>query len=356
MMVVMNFTASRVIMCPAVANITQLHVGCLHMKKFKVMNFYVTAFMSLLLFSCASGPATQGSVEPLSCPLVDAKESPQHLWSLEGFSAPESVVYDEHSKVLFVSNIVGNPTDKDKKGWISKVSLQGKFLEKKWTQGKKSIDGLKTSAALNAPKGLGIRGGLLWVSDIDRVIALQISSGRKAVVVDVKGAKFLNDIGFGQIGEEVFVSDMIDNKIYSIDKPVNEWVWLEGNQTESPNGLLGEAKELVVAGWGIGIKPDFSVERLGRVFSVGYKTKKVSPWTNKPIGNLDGIEADGENAVMVSDWMNGRVMRVTRSGKCQTLLQLPQGAADIHFVQKDRILLVPQMNKNTLSAYKVPVY
>ena len=55
---------------------------------------------------------------------------------------------------------------KDGDGWISKLTLDGKMAKNKWVTG------------LNAPKGLRSHDGTLWISDIDRVVAVDIESGK----------------------------------------------------------------------------------------------------------------------------------------------------------------------------------
>ena len=52
-----------------------------------------------------------------------------------GFNNPESIVKDDANNVIYVSNVNGNPTDKDNNGYISKVSLDGKILTQKWIEG-----------------------------------------------------------------------------------------------------------------------------------------------------------------------------------------------------------------------------
>ena len=53
---------------------------------------------------------------------------PQESWSAEGFKAPESALLDEARGVLYVSNVNGNPTDKDGNGYISKLSPDGTVI------------------------------------------------------------------------------------------------------------------------------------------------------------------------------------------------------------------------------------
>ena len=65
-----------------------------------------------------------------------------------------------------MSQIDGNPAEKDGKGRISKLGLDGTVVTADWVTG------------LNAPKGLRSFGGTLWVSDIDEVIGIDIASER----------------------------------------------------------------------------------------------------------------------------------------------------------------------------------
>ena len=52
-------------------------------------------------------------------------------WELEGLHNPESAVYDPVLNHLYVSNVDGSPIDKDRNGFISIVSLDGKIINKK---------------------------------------------------------------------------------------------------------------------------------------------------------------------------------------------------------------------------------
>lgn len=81
------------------------------------------------------------------------------LWQVDkGLKNPESAYYDVESGFIFVSNVAGDPTQSDGKGWISKLSKEGKMLSEKWVSG------------LNAPKGLRSREGYLWATDRKSVV------------------------------------------------------------------------------------------------------------------------------------------------------------------------------------------
>lgn len=137
------------------------------------------------------------------------------------------------------------------------------------------------------------------MADIDAMNAIQISSGKKSAMVKIPEAKFLNDVAVK--GSDVYVSDTTINKVFVVQKSSSYKTFVEGPTTEAPNGVLPNGKNLLIAAWGPGLKADFSTERPGRVLEVDFKTKKITPWTEKPLGHLDGIELDGKDAVIVSD-------------------------------------------------------
>src|SRR6185295_5962121 len=78
----------------------------------------------------------------------------------------ESVIYDKANDVLYVSNIDGTPDAKDGNGFISAVALDGTVKSLKWVTG------------MDAPKGLGIFGGKLYATDIDKIVEIDIASGK----------------------------------------------------------------------------------------------------------------------------------------------------------------------------------
>jgi hypothetical protein len=86
-------------------------------------------------------------------------------WNLTaGFAAPESAYYDAASNAVFVSSINGQILDKDGNGYISRLTPAGVVVSEKWATG------------LHAPKGLRSAGGVLYASDIDEVVGIEIAS------------------------------------------------------------------------------------------------------------------------------------------------------------------------------------
>lgn len=258
-------------------------------------------------------------------------------WTLsEGLNTPESVIYDATRERLYVSNVQGVPNEKDGKGYIATVSLDGKLLEKEWVKD------------LNAPKGMVIQGDKLYVSDIDALVEIDIPTAKVAHRYEAKAAKFLNDVT-ADTQHNIYVSDMFDDKIYCLCGGKFE-LWLSSPDLAAPNGLLAEKDRLVVGSWGK-LKEGFATEVPGYLKAIDYKTKKITALgSDKPFANLDGVEPDGKNGYYVSDWMVGTLFHCDAQGHATELMKLKQGSADIHYLAAKHLLFVPMMMENALKA------
>jgi len=299
------------------------------------MNRSLCIFILVATLVGCSGASNNEKSAPQAAPTPAAPDNVK--WEVtEGIAAPESVYVDSDSGFIFVSNINGMPDQRDGNGYISKLSADGKMITAQWVSG------------LNAPKGLRSYKGTLWTADLDEVIGIDVSSGKISSRTKIDGAKFLNDVACGTDGT-VYVSDTIGSRIYAL-KDGKVSVFAEGDDIEYPNGLLVDGDKLVVAGWG---KPeaDFTTKVPGRLFSLDFKTKKKSLITPEPFGNTDGIESDGQGGYIVSDYMAGKISRVTADGKATVLKQLKQGTADIAYVPSQKLVIVPLMADNKIAAY-----
>ncbi len=260
---------------------------------------------------------------------ASAAQSPQLVkkWETEAsLKTPESVRFDPAAKVLYVANIDGKePWGKDGKGSIAKVGLDGKVIAAEWVTG------------LEAPKGMGIHQGKLYVADIDRVAVIDLAKGAIAQMIAVPGAQRLNDVSVAKDGT-VYISDMQGLKIYALKGGKPE-VAFEGG-LKRPNGVLAHGDDLLILD-------------SGALLRVG-KDKKVTTIVDGMDASTDGIEHVKGDEFIVSSWA-GAVYHV-KGGRKQLLLDTREqkvNSADIGYDPATRTVYVPTFWVNTVVAYEL---
>lgn len=261
----------------------------------------------------------------------------------EGFAIPESVLYDAAADQYLVSNINGSPLEKDNNGYITVLSPEGKVVTPKF------IAGGENGATLNAPKGMGIANGVLYVADIDTVRMFDRKTGKAKGELAVPGATFLNDIAVGP-GDRVFVSDSGlkggakgfepsgTDAIYEIKNGKLETL-AKGDDLGRPNGLSFDNGALHAVTFGGG--------ELYELDKAGKKANAVK----LPKGSLDGIVDLGKGEHLVSSWEGQAVYRVDAKGVSTEVLKGLKSPADIGWDSKRKRVLVPRFEESRVEAY-----
>lgn len=244
------------------------------------------------------------------------------------FLTPESVYYDAERNQIYVSNINGQPTEKDGNGFISLLAEDGTIKNLKWVEG-----------GLNAPKGMAVYGNELYVTDIDRVAIIDIKKGELKKFIDVPGAQFLNDMAADESGK-VYITDMAKNQLLILeDNKVNSW--LESDELTKPNGLAMENGKLLVG------CSNF-------ILSFDPKTKDFEFLVNET-GGIDGLIPLGEGKYVISDW-SGKIQLVS-TNKPAVILQNTTDekiqAADLGYIPSEKIILIPTFFDNRVNMMKL---
>ena len=261
------------------------------------------------------------------------------LWETKGLAQPESVVEDPATGVIYVSNINGAVMQKDSNGFISRLTADGKMLERQWVKG------------LNSPTGLALHDRTLYAADVDQLIEINAASGEILKRYDAKGAVFLNDVVVDDEGA-VYVSDTPMNTIWRLKDGSFE-PWLANDALNGPNGLLVQGNTLIVASLGK-IQSQGQKKELGTLLAVSLDDQKVSKiGKGEVIGNLDGLQAIQPGVYLVTDWAQGALYRVDAKGKVDELIDLNQGSADLSYLPGKKMLLIPMMLDNSLVAYRL---
>lgn len=238
----------------------------------------------------------------------------------------ESVLYDKANDVLYVADIAGKPDSLDGVGFISKLGLDGKVIDAQWIKG------------LNAPKGMGISNGKLYVADVNALVEIDIASGAVSKSYPVEGAQFLNDVTIDGNGK-VYVSDS-NTGVISVLENGAVTTYLTG--VDGVNGLLSDGDTFLAASFSKGTLNTIDASK-----QVVLKADSVE--------NADGIEAVGDGGYLVSSW-NGKVTYVSADGKTTTILDTTGdkiSAADIEYIADKKLLLVPTFFANKVVAYEL---
>jgi len=261
-------------------------------------------------------------------------------WEISGFKNPESVVLDTKNNVLYVSNVNGVPTDKDRNGYISKVSLDGKIIEEKWV------------TELNAPKGLVIYKNKLYATDIDEFVEIDIKT-KRITTFKAQGATFLNDITVDSKGNVYATNTFGFSAIYKLPKKGKRIVelWLKSDDLQMPNGIYVSQDYIYINGWGVDMNPEtWATKKGGALLKINTQTKKIETLSEN-IGNLDGL-SETLHGFLLTDWLAGKLLYYANQTKTITeALDLPQGSADIYFDKKTKFVYIPLMKNNKLLKY-----
>ncbi|MFC4870097.1 ATP-binding protein [Negadavirga shengliensis] len=246
------------------------------------------------------------------------------LWETPAeLTTNESVHYEDSDGHIYVANIEGDPAEKDGVGSISKLSKDGEIIERDWVSG------------LHAPKGMTVKDGSLYVTDVDRLVEIELSSGEISQIYEVSDAVFLNDADHD--GSRVYFSDMRAGKILYLEE--GEIKTFAENQ-KNINGLR------VSDG---GVLYGLDAEGLKK-----YSEDGSYEVINDEVTGGDGLIIIDDDTFIASKW--GGEIYLVQDGEATKILDTTQeesNTADIGFIPDENIVLVPTFFKDKVAAYKL---
>ena len=241
---------------------------------------------------------------------------------------PESVRFDAKRKVLYVSNIDGEPWAADGKGSIAKVGLDGKVIAAEWVTG------------LDCPKGLALSddGKWLYAADAGGIVVIDVDAGKISKKIAIPDGQQLNDL----VNDKgtLYVSDSKGKKVYQV-KDGTPSVHLDEKVLKGPNGLFVHQGALFV----------LDNDSLNRVEKDGSLKVLASGMP----GGADGLENVKGDDFVVSIWSGG-IWYVPAGGEKQLVFDgkaVETRTADTGWDPATRTLYVPTFFKNTVIAFKV---
>ncbi len=250
---------------------------------------------------------------------------------------PESINTD--GRFLYVSDIGKElqPVAKDGDGAIRKYTLDGKLV-------KANI----TTERLNAPKGSAIVKGVLYVADIDRVVGINLSNGKK--VADFSFAtynsSFANDV-VAKDDQTIFVSLTDVGKIIEINLAAKTMHELQIPELKGANGLAFDKNTNRLYVCTFAMDPSAA----GELGMIGWDAEHIFYEKAADLtGQFDGLAVTGDHQLIVSDWVAfdktaGVLKKVDLTTKQATTLDIPviAGPADFCYDAKTNMLYIPVM-------------
>jgi hypothetical protein len=251
---------------------------------------------------------------------------------IKGFQSPESILLYKDN--LYISNVGKElkPSEKDNDGFISICNKKGEIINEKFITN------------LHAPKGMAQIKNILFVADIDKIKAFDITNGAFLYEIEIAESKFLNAIEV--INKNIILVSATDiDVIYRINISTKK---VEKTAFKGANGINGMAyqkskKRLYVVGFGNNGKN-------GRVgyFNVEKENLPITFLTNLN-GYFDGCEIAGKY-LYISDWGdnydNGRLIRLDIKHGWLSIFAEMKGPADIAW--KNKRIFAPEMKKGNI--------
>lgn len=270
--------------------------------------------------------------------LAEQAESTQPLleamWRTKDLRVPESVLWYQqqtHGKtdsLLFVSEIEGQGNVADGLGGIAVLNTDGSIRHKDWLRG------------LNAPKGLAVFQGKLYIADLTEVVIVDITSAKILQKIQAPDSVFLNDVAIDTQGR-VYISDTRKNRIYKLEQDkISSWL----EDVEAANGLKVVDEQLYIAAGDKLLKLDLNDNQ-----------KSITPVAVGFAERADGLEPVGNGDFIVSCWA-GLVYYVYADGRIQELMDSraeKMNTADIGWDQATQTLYIPTFFGNSVQAFQL---
>ena len=256
---------------------------------------------------------------------------------ITGLKSPAAFIVDPASGAFFIANENGGPSDRDNNGFITKLDEKGKIVKLKFIEGGVGV-------TLHAPKGLAVLGTTLYVSDIDKVRRFDITTGRPLGEVDLSAftVDFLTGLATDGAGV-LYIADTGANTIYKVDTGhlSQPTVLVKDAALEGPHGLAVNPSTgaLVAVSW-----------NKGRILEIAkdgaVKVLFANSFFNARFGNLAGVDFDAFGNMYVSDFSQGKVVRIDSNFRIQTIAEFLTTPASVAIDRKNHLIMVPYLSGN----------
>jgi len=253
------------------------------------------------------------------------------VWEIsEGLVAPESVVYDSESNLLYVSNYTRSMANGSTYAdcFVSKVDLNGQIIDREWISN------------LSSPTGLFLKDSLLYIVERFGVAVYDVKNDKMSKRHHIIHDGFINDVAVDN-EQNIYVTDSGSEILYRIkENEVSNWI--VSDSIANANGISFIDNMIYIG-----------VNRDNFLKSIDPKTKQISKISYLGEGNIDGIKKR-EDELIISLYTKG-LRLLKKNGKTIELLNTESTGlhcTDFEYISDLDMLVVPSLYDNKLIAYK----
>lgn len=266
---------------------------------------------------------------------------------IDGLFLPEGAVRSRN--YVYVSNVGKhfNPLDKDGDGFISRHNLDGTI---------DSLYFIPVNDTLHSPKGMGVIGNVLYVTDIDVLKGYNLDTGEKTFSLNFasENTVLLNDIAVKD-DSNLFVSAMDIGKVFQVNIQNPDYKLII--EKPRPNGLFWDAENKLLYLGMFGREENANGEN-GDIGVISLENN-VPQYTQLSTyqGNIDGV-TKVDNTLYFTDWLTrgdkGALLGIDlASSKIDTITtEGIIGPGDFYFDKESESFYLPKMRENKLIVLK----
>lgn len=288
----------------------------------------------ILVASCGNQSNQSGEQADVRSQAGNVHVELSQVWETDTttFMTPECVTYDSVRNQFYVSNI-NRQSEAENAGYISLVDADGSVKDAQWITG------------FTGPLGNDFHGDYLYVNDRSVIVKIDIAAGEIVERITVDSAVALNGIDIAEDGT-IYAADSRTNKIFRVQPTGEIDVVVASDSLETPNGVLIQDNELLVAS-----------SDGGSLKSVNLSDGSIKTLVTG-IGQADGIISLGDGRYLSSSW-KGEVYFINENMEQQKILDTQAdaiNAADMGYIPEENLVVVPTFHDNRLVAYRLSVH
>lgn len=242
----------------------------------------------------------------------------------DGLINVESIAYDQGNQTFYVSN--GLQYGLGTSGFLSKLSKEGDLIALKWVED------------LNRPTGMAIHDSILYVADVNALVAIDTRSGEiiEKYLEPISNSG-LNDVAVSENGE-VYVSGSFKHAVFKLNQG-KLTVWAEDEEKlKWANGLFLNGEQVLVAGL--------------HLSTINTKSKEINVVeVDGNIKDFDGLVSDGRGGYFLTTVENSGLFHIDAQQHIIELNKSTEYYGDITFIPERNQLYVPRGNRKDKAFY-----